>query len=229
MPTGVFFNNIKYFSSKEAGELAGYTNDYVARLCRKGKLPGKQMGRVWYVEADSFLTFLLENQYKKAEYYQTLSQERKEKYQHIPEESVVETPVIFETPRIHAPLRIVTQKFAAFALSVALVFGTYLAYDSIDAKAGYKASLHYTQSFVAAAENSFAQILTRTQDTSETSLLKNKRIAPSEEPSSVFRTTSEIAIGVIEGKYQDRFEKIIDPKNILLSHHTLSSAIALGM
>src|SRR3989338_8669233 len=165
MPTVVFFNNIKYFSSKEAGELAGYTNDYVARLCRKGKLPGRQMGRVWYVEADSFLAFLLENQYKKAEYYQTLSEERKEEYQHIPEENVVETPVIFETPRIHAPLRIVTQKFAAFALSVALVFGTYLAYDSTEAKAGYKAALRYAQSFVAATENSFAQIRSCTQDT----------------------------------------------------------------
>src|SRR3989344_5747445 len=230
MPTVVFFNNIKYFSSKEAGELAGYTNDYVARLCRKGKLPGRQMGRVWYVEADSFLAFLLENQYKKAEYYQTLSEERKEEYQHIPEENVVETPVIFETPRIHAPLRIVTQKFAAFALSVALVFGTYLAYDSTEAKAGYKAALRYAQSFVAATENSFAQIRTRTQDTSKNSFQEDKDAdISSKEVSSIFRTAGEIAVGVIEGKYQDQFEKIIDPKNILRAHQTLSSATALGM
>ncbi len=46
-----------YMSSKEAGALLGYTHDYISRLCRRGKMLGKQIGREWFVtkeELDAF-------------------------------------------------------------------------------------------------------------------------------------------------------------------------------
>jgi hypothetical protein len=44
-----------------AGEIArahGYVRDYVARLCRQGKVHGRQLGRLWYVDAESFSAFV---------------------------------------------------------------------------------------------------------------------------------------------------------------------------
>jgi hypothetical protein len=38
-----------------------YVRDYVARLYRQGKAAGRQLGRVWYVNAESFAAFVHRN------------------------------------------------------------------------------------------------------------------------------------------------------------------------
>ena len=40
---------------------SGYVRDYVARLCREGKVAGRQLGRLWYVNLDSFAAFVRRN------------------------------------------------------------------------------------------------------------------------------------------------------------------------
>ncbi|MDO8407908.1 MAG: helix-turn-helix domain-containing protein [bacterium] len=39
----------KYISSKRAAEITGYAKDYVGQLCRGGYVPGRRIGRNWYV------------------------------------------------------------------------------------------------------------------------------------------------------------------------------------
>jgi hypothetical protein len=46
-----------YLSSKEAGQLLGYTHDYISKLCRDGKMAGIQRGRVWYVTEEEARAF----------------------------------------------------------------------------------------------------------------------------------------------------------------------------
>ena len=36
-------------STKEASQLSGYNPDYLARLCRSGKISGTRVGRAWLV------------------------------------------------------------------------------------------------------------------------------------------------------------------------------------
>jgi len=66
-----------FLSSREAGKISNYTHDYIARLCRDGKLIGQKINRTWYVREDSLLLFLDEYENEKEARHQALSQERK--------------------------------------------------------------------------------------------------------------------------------------------------------
>ncbi len=56
----------KYISSKRCSHIWGYTNDYIARLCREGKVSGDLVSRTWYVEEDSLKKYLDEASQKKS-------------------------------------------------------------------------------------------------------------------------------------------------------------------
>jgi hypothetical protein len=47
-------NGARYCSAREIADTHGYERDYVARLCRQGKVSGHQLGRNWYVHVESF-------------------------------------------------------------------------------------------------------------------------------------------------------------------------------
>lgn len=40
----------EYISASRAAEKVGYASDYIGQLCRSGKVPGKLVGRTWYVD-----------------------------------------------------------------------------------------------------------------------------------------------------------------------------------
>lgn len=48
----------QYVSAKRAAREHSYTMDYVGQLIRGGKLVGKKVGRAWYVENDSLVSYL---------------------------------------------------------------------------------------------------------------------------------------------------------------------------
>ena len=56
-----YFDNKKYLSSRLAGEVSGFTNDYISRLCRQEKIIGKKVEQTWYVEEQSLLSFIESN------------------------------------------------------------------------------------------------------------------------------------------------------------------------
>jgi hypothetical protein len=41
---------IPYHSVAEIARKYGYVRDYVARLCRQGKVRGRRLGKLWYVD-----------------------------------------------------------------------------------------------------------------------------------------------------------------------------------
>ncbi len=45
-------------TTKEAGELSGYSSDYLSRLIRSGKIAGKKIGHSWLVDKDSLTRFV---------------------------------------------------------------------------------------------------------------------------------------------------------------------------
>jgi len=70
MDKELVFDNKKYLSSRYAGKIFGYTNDYVTRLARQKKVFGKMVGRVWYVEEESFKNFIQNNTAQKNQLYE---------------------------------------------------------------------------------------------------------------------------------------------------------------
>ena len=72
-----FRNEHDYIPSTEAAQRAGFTNDYISRLCRQGRLVARKEGTQWYVSARSLGQFLAENKEMRKKRREQLSQERK--------------------------------------------------------------------------------------------------------------------------------------------------------
>ncbi|MCX6703342.1 MAG: hypothetical protein NTV02_01465, partial [Candidatus Zambryskibacteria bacterium] len=53
MSSDLYFNSIKYISAKRAGEITGYSSDYIGQLCRGKKLTTQRVGKSWYVSEES--------------------------------------------------------------------------------------------------------------------------------------------------------------------------------
>ncbi|VAW32782.1 hypothetical protein MNBD_CPR01-592, partial [hydrothermal vent metagenome] len=66
--------------SKEIAKQVGYTNDYIARLCRFGNIQGKKIGNVWYVDISSLESFIAQKQKKQVKQNKELSSYRKKEY-----------------------------------------------------------------------------------------------------------------------------------------------------
>jgi hypothetical protein len=48
----------RYLSTRRAGKEHRYHADYIGQLIRSGKVVGKKVGRSWYVEEESLITYL---------------------------------------------------------------------------------------------------------------------------------------------------------------------------
>src|SRR3989344_5578007 len=80
MTDEIFFDGVRYISASEAAELAGFSRDYVARLCKDGKLLAKRIGKQWYVCRDTLQQFVVEQKYAKAKWRDGLARTRREEY-----------------------------------------------------------------------------------------------------------------------------------------------------
>ena len=70
----------KLISTKDAGELSGYTSDYLARLARAGKIVGKRVGHSWFIDSESLTAFLGEQESRKLDYTRALARAREAEY-----------------------------------------------------------------------------------------------------------------------------------------------------
>ncbi|MDP2655015.1 MAG: helix-turn-helix domain-containing protein, partial [bacterium] len=72
--------NENLITTKEAGELFGYTSDYISRLVRSGKITGKRIGHNWLIEKESLVQFLDTQGNNKVVRAHTLARARAEEY-----------------------------------------------------------------------------------------------------------------------------------------------------
>ena len=54
----IFVDGRPFLSAREIARKHGCVRDYVTRLCRQGKVQGRRLGMLWYVDADSFAAFI---------------------------------------------------------------------------------------------------------------------------------------------------------------------------
>src|SRR6185295_8687862 len=70
----------QFITTKDAGELSGYSSDYLARLVRLGKITGKRFGHSWLIDSNSLLQFLETQKNRKASYLRVLARIRGAEY-----------------------------------------------------------------------------------------------------------------------------------------------------
>ncbi|MEK7148281.1 MAG: hypothetical protein AAB758_03200, partial [Patescibacteria group bacterium] len=63
----IFKGGEDYISASKAAEKIGYSSDYIGQLCRAKKIPGKLVGRTWYVDLNSLLEHKKNRKYRKVE------------------------------------------------------------------------------------------------------------------------------------------------------------------
>ncbi|MSU73968.1 DNA-binding protein, partial [Candidatus Kaiserbacteria bacterium] len=116
MSDEIFFDGKRYISANEAAVSADLTRDYVARLCRDGKISGRRVGKHWYVEQASIRDFLVTQEYTKSVRNEFLTRERTGEYHgttaakfvqksapaHTPS-SPVKSPGFFDAGALHSP------------------------------------------------------------------------------------------------------------------------------
>ncbi|KKU78013.1 MAG: Serine-rich adhesin, platelet-type, partial [Parcubacteria group bacterium GW2011_GWA2_47_64] len=57
MASELIFDNKKFLPSSAASKASGYSSDYIGQLCRSGKLVCRRVGRGWFVEEESLLSY----------------------------------------------------------------------------------------------------------------------------------------------------------------------------
>ena len=57
MSEEVAIDSVVYISSKRASDSSGYTRDYIGQLARKCVIEAQRVGGLWYVSAESLLTY----------------------------------------------------------------------------------------------------------------------------------------------------------------------------
>ena len=57
MSDEIQIDGLSYISSKRAGQISGYTQDYIGQLCRAGVVQTQKIGGLWYVTLDSLYQY----------------------------------------------------------------------------------------------------------------------------------------------------------------------------
>src|SRR3989338_3253027 len=80
MSDEIFFDGKRYISAHDAAASADLTRDYIARLCRDGRVAGRRIGKNWYVDHASLKDFLVTQEYAKSSRSESLVRERVYEY-----------------------------------------------------------------------------------------------------------------------------------------------------
>ncbi len=80
MSAEIYLKDDKHISATDAASSAGLSRDYIARLCRQGKVVGHQVGKNWYVSERSFSEFQKNQNSLKAQRREQLIQQRQQEY-----------------------------------------------------------------------------------------------------------------------------------------------------
>ncbi|MDO8482092.1 MAG: hypothetical protein Q7S75_03340, partial [bacterium] len=87
MTDEISFDGIRYILAAEAGRGSGLTRDYISRLCREGKVTGKQVGKNWYVNKEALQSFLLVKEHEQISRSEELANKLAQEYKSLQKQS----------------------------------------------------------------------------------------------------------------------------------------------
>src|SRR3989344_2054430 len=123
----IIFEGKRYIVVDAAAKESGRTREYLMTQCRLGKLEGRRIGRVWYIDHASLIAFVDDQQRALERHYLKLSEERAEEYnahqlvsaiEHTPEKDQTEISPTASEPLVRenvpvAPPRHIMSFFSA--------------------------------------------------------------------------------------------------------------------
>src|SRR3989344_646538 len=112
MSDEIFFDGKRYISAHDAAASADLTRDYIARLCRDGRVAGRRIGKNWDVDHASLKDFLITQEFAKSRRSESLVEERAREYHG----SVVADGLRRNAP-VAAPLRTLASRAAPAQVS----------------------------------------------------------------------------------------------------------------
>lgn len=82
-----------YMTASEAASFSGYTSDYVARLCREGKIPATRTNGSWKISREGFSEALIDIERRKEQRRREISVQRKKTYHRNNTHVIAQRPV----------------------------------------------------------------------------------------------------------------------------------------
>ncbi len=98
--------NEKFITTKEAGELSGYTQDYLARLVRAGEIEGKKIGHQWMVDRVALESFLQKQKNRKVLRARELADVRANEYRKLQKNTEPRDESILTMQMVVSPYRL---------------------------------------------------------------------------------------------------------------------------
>ena len=74
MSDEIYLDGVRYISAGDSAALSGFTRDYIARLCKDGKISGRRVGKQWYANLESLQKFILGQEHARARRREELTQ-----------------------------------------------------------------------------------------------------------------------------------------------------------
>jgi excisionase family DNA binding protein len=178
-------------STKEASSLSGYNADYLARLCRSGKIVGTRLGRAWLVSQESLEAFVKQQEVKKQELSSTLSQIRGTEYHnYVPNNAINKSDVTFDngtsnglekTSDLTTYTTFQKRAFAVLASFVVMLIGVYGAQAQVIGQVGNDAL-----ATALSVSYGFDTILSNGIQSAESSASNTIAVAQSQPASTIF-------------------------------------------
>src|SRR3989344_3657306 len=80
MENTIEHEGVRLISSRDAARILGISHDYIGRLCKKGKVTGKLISGIWFVNEESLRAYLLQVNKEKYERREVLREVRAAEY-----------------------------------------------------------------------------------------------------------------------------------------------------
>jgi len=112
-------DGVRFESSASIAQRFNYTQDYVGKLARDGKVSASKVGRFWFLDVASFEKFIEDSEKEKKERSEALREERR--LERVPVAQAVAAPVKSFSPR-RVTSQAATEQYVALTQAVAVVF-----------------------------------------------------------------------------------------------------------
>ena len=94
MSEEIFFDGVQYTPAASAARTVARTRDYIAHICKEGKVRGRRVGKNWYVDIAQLRRFLVEQESLLVQRREELSRRRAEEYQAHRSSDLIEPQII---------------------------------------------------------------------------------------------------------------------------------------
>ncbi|MEM9336885.1 MAG: helix-turn-helix domain-containing protein [Patescibacteria group bacterium] len=193
MSKSVEINGIEFITTRDAAKVSNYSNDYISKLAREGRVVGMQLGRQWFVDPTSVKNFIEQAVVEK--------EVRKKKLR---EERSLERKIKTETKKVEQQVQSVKTKASSIVVVGAMVKAAFVLVAGLTVGGGFMVTDQVVKQY-AALPNSLVVPAQLAQ------------LGETEPPAKEASVVDEIFFPAIEGVHETSRLEIVRTGFLLLS------------